>query len=120
MPLRKMSERQAAGRGEVPRTLRAAYHEAGRAAVQGSGPRPPWEERLVDRQRKVRGLYLAQARLLQRSGAAEDRSLGHKVEAFVRGLPQPDTRRLALARELRNAGLGPSREPGKTDKERRR
>lgn len=107
MPLRKMRERHQAGRGPPGEVQRAAYHEAAKAAL-GHVPRPAWERKLLERQAKVRGLYLAQARLLAHSGSPGDRALGAQVEAFVRSLPQPDTRRLALARELRaaNRALG--------------
>ncbi len=100
-PLRKMRERHEAGRGEPARVQRAAYHEAAQAAFGGQAERPPWEARLVERQTRVRGLYLAQAQLLGRSPNAADRMLSAEVAAFVRSMPQPDTRRLALARELR-------------------
>ena len=58
---------------------------------------------MLDRQCWVRATWLAQARLLQSSANAADRSLGAQVEAFVRGMPQPDSQRLALARELHAA-----------------
>ncbi len=103
MPLRKMRERHEAGRGEPARVQRAAYGEAARAAFGGQAARPAWEGRLLERQARVRGLYLAQAQLLARSGSPADRALGAEVAAFVRSMPQPDTRRLALARELRAA-----------------
>jgi len=62
-----------------------------------------WERRTAARQVQVRALYVAQARLLQSSAAADDRRLGDAVEAFVRSLAPPDSQRLALARELRAA-----------------
>jgi hypothetical protein len=95
---------------------RSAYREAAGAAFQGRTERTPWEQRIVARQQAVRSLYLTQARLLARSNDPADRTLGAKVEAFVRSMPQPDTQRLALARELRaaNARLGRSSpEPGR-------
>jgi type IV secretory pathway VirD2 relaxase len=102
-PLRRMRERHEAGRGEMARVQRAAYQEAAKAAFGGQTARAPWEGRLLQRQARVRRLYLAQARLLTGSADAEGRALGAKVEAFVRSMPQPDTRRLALARDLRKA-----------------
>jgi hypothetical protein len=68
----------------------------------------------------VRSLYLTQARLLGRSSDPTDRILGAKVEAFVRGMPQPDTQRLALARELRAANARLGRNGPETGKERGR
>ena len=58
---------------------------------------------MLERQRRIRSIYLAQARLLQGAATPEDRALGAAVEAFVHGMPQPDTQRLALARDLREA-----------------
>lgn len=119
-PLRKMRERRQAGLGELPRTQRAAYHDAAKA-VFGKQPSPPtWETKLLKRQARVRGLYLAQAQLLIRSPDAADRALGAEVAAFVRSMPQPDTRRLALARELRSANLalGHERSGGERERER--
>jgi hypothetical protein len=119
-PLRKMRERHQAGRGEPAKVQRAAYGEAAKAAFGGSAARLAWEERLLKRQARVRGLYLAQAQLLIRSPDAADRALGAEVAAFVRSMPQPDTRRLALARELRSANLalGHERSGGERERER--
>ncbi len=104
-PLRKMRERCQAGLGDLPRTHRAAYHDAAKAVFGKQPSAPPWETKLLKRQAKVRGLYLAQAQLLTRSPDAADRALGAEVAATVRSMPQPDTQRLALARELRSANL---------------
>jgi type IV secretory pathway VirD2 relaxase len=102
-PLRKIRDREEAGRGPMGRVRRTAYREAAGTAFQGQTERTPWEHRIVARQQAVRDLYLTQARLLGRSTDPADRALGAKVEAFVRSMPQPDTRRLAMARELRAA-----------------
>ncbi len=115
-PLRKIRDRQEAGEGQMAQVRRSAYREAAGAAFQGRTERMPWEQRILARQQAVRSLYLTQARLLARSSDPADRTLGAKVEAFVRSMPQPDTQRLALARELRaaNARLGRnSPEPGR-------
>lgn len=104
MPIRRLRERHEAGGPGPARTVRAAYQEAGRVAFGQDTQRRPWEIKLLDRQAKVRGLYLAQVRLLATSTHPSDRALAAKVEAFVRAMPQPDSRRLALARELRTAG----------------
>jgi hypothetical protein len=102
-PLRKLRDRQEAGEGPMAQVRRSAYREAAGAAFQGRTERTPWEQRIVARQQAVRNLYLSQAQLLGRSSDPADRKLGAKVEAFVRDMPQPDTLRLALARELRAA-----------------
>jgi type IV secretory pathway VirD2 relaxase len=100
-PLRKIRDRHEAGGGPMGQVRRSAYREAAGPAFQGRTERTPWEQRIVARQQAVRSLYLAQAQLLSRSSDPADRSLAAKVEAFVHGMPNPDTQRLALARELR-------------------
>lgn len=102
-PLRKIRERHEAGQGEPAKVRRSAYRDAAKAAFKGETARTLWETRMLERQATVRGLYLAQAHLLQQSADPSDRALGSKVEAFVRSMPQPDSQRLALARELRSA-----------------
>ncbi|ODT89089.1 relaxase/mobilization nuclease domain-containing protein [Phenylobacterium sp. SCN 70-31] len=115
-PLRKIRDRHEAGGGPMAQVHRSAYREAAGAAFQGRIERTPWDQRILARQQAVRSLYLSQAQLLGRSNDPKDRALAVKVEAFVRSMPQPDTQRLALARELRavNARLGRGGpEPGK-------
>jgi hypothetical protein len=115
-PLQKMRERHERGEAPIPRLRRSAYREAAGAAFQRDAERRPWERRLLERQRTVRGLYLAQAQLLARSPDPADRDLARKVEAFLRSMPQPDTQRLAMARELRAAARSqaPDRAAGKS------
>ena len=98
-----LMQQYAAGRGAMPRVLQDAYREAAQAAFQIDLTRRPWEASITARQASIRATYLAQAKLLQRSSGAEDRALGEEVELFVRQMPAPDSRRLALARELRSA-----------------
>jgi type IV secretory pathway VirD2 relaxase len=115
-PLRKIRDRHEAGTGAMARVRREAYRNAAQAAFGGATSTPPWESRLLRRQTHVRGLLLAQARLLQSSPDAAEQALAVRVEEFVRGMPAPDTQRLALARELRaaNARLAPDRgDPGR-------
>lgn len=102
-PLRKIRERHEAGHGEPAKVRRAAYHGAAKAAFSGKTAPEPWERRLLERQAKVREAYVAQPRILEQSSDPADRALGIKVAAFVRAMPQPDSQRLALARELRAA-----------------
>jgi hypothetical protein len=94
-PLRKIRDRQEAGKGPVSQIRRSAYREVSGAAFQGKTERTPWEHRIAARQQAVRSIYLAQARLLGRSSDPADRNLAAKIEAFVRGMPAPDTQRLA-------------------------
>jgi DNA polymerase II large subunit len=49
----------------------------------------------------VRLLYMSEARVLMGSPDEADRALGRAVAKFVRDMPEADTQRLALARELR-------------------
>lgn len=114
--VRKLRERADAGRGAPPWVRREAYQDAARAAFGGDPEPLIWEARSLERQRRTRGLYLAQARILAASGDPRDRDLGRAVEAFVKGMPAPDSQRLAMARELRQAnrerggGTGPARD----------
>lgn len=101
--IRKLRERAEAGVGPPVRVHRDAIHAAARAAFGGDAEPTPWEKHLVQRQQRMRALYLAQALLLRRSADVTDRELAKKVEAFVRDMPAPDTQRLALARALREA-----------------
>jgi hypothetical protein len=107
--VRKLRERAEQGRGAMPDVRRQAYGEAARPAFGGDDAARVWVRRTTARQAQIRALYLAQARLLQASGDAEDRRLGGAVEAFVRSLAPPDSQRLALARELREANRTISR-----------
>ena len=119
-PLRKIQERHAGGRGDMAAVRRAAYRDAARAAFQGDTLPRTWEQKSADRQGRIRSIYLAQARLLQASTNPQDRELGGKVEAFVRSMPQPDSQRLALARELRAAAQSRLRDVGPSGPERSR
>jgi hypothetical protein len=57
---------------------------------------------------------------LAASPDAGDRNLGRRVEAFVQAMPQPDSQRLALARELRAANQRASQREGGNDRDRTR
>jgi hypothetical protein len=119
-PIRKIRERAEAGRGLAGWVRRAAYHEAAGLAFGGAARASPWDDRIVQRQRRVRALYLGQARLLQASDNPSDRALGRAVEDFVKGMPAPDTQRLALARELRAANAKLRDRPADQDRSERR
>jgi hypothetical protein len=118
--LRRIRDRHEDGHGPPGMVRQAAYRDAAKAAFQGQQGRRPWEDRLVERQAKVRSLYLAQAELLKRSGRLADQALGAQVEAFVRSMPAPDSQRLALARELRAANASMTRQQLEDGKERSR
>ena len=103
-PVRKLRERLAASAAGVPRVTAQAYREAAPLAM-GVGSAPtPWEAAIVRRQARIRALYLDQARMLAVSAEPEDRALARAVARFVAEMPAPETRRLALARQLRDAG----------------
>lgn len=90
--VRKARERFEAGAGPIPRVLASALREA----VREDGAGADWERRALERQRLVRRAYVAEALALKRSPDPEERALGAAVEAFVRGLPRPETRRMRL------------------------
>jgi type IV secretory pathway VirD2 relaxase len=101
MALRKLGERLRREGGPRPWTEQEAVREAAGAAFGADGELRPWEAAMAARQAQIRALYLAQARLLAASPEAEDRALAAQVQAYVREAPAPDSRRLAVARALR-------------------
>jgi type IV secretory pathway VirD2 relaxase len=113
--LRRIRERHETGRGQAGKIRQAAYREAAKAAFQSGGGRTAWEVKLVDKQAKIRSLYLAQAEQLKRSTDPSDKALGAQVEMFVRSMPAPDSQRLALARELRAVNKALDRQTGVSD-----
>jgi hypothetical protein len=118
--VRRVQDRFRAERGDMAQVRRSAYREAVKAAFQGDIEPRVWERRTSERQGVVRALYLAQARLLSGSSDPLDRQLGAKVEAFVRTMPTPDTQRLALARELRDANQAINQDRAAETRERTR
>ena len=102
-PVRKLRERLAASGAGVPRVIAQAYREAAPAALGRATEAPPWETAIARRQARIRALYLAQARVLGSSPDPEDRALARSVARFVTEMPPPDTQRLMLARQLREA-----------------
>lgn len=92
-------------RGVVPDTDKRAREDVVRAAKAGGviGARP-WEAKVRDRQAKIRAQYLAHAKELERTGKGSDRALAMKVREFVARMPDPETRREQLSRELAVAG----------------
>jgi hypothetical protein len=95
-PVRKARERFEAGTGAMPRVLAGALREAAR----GEGGGAAWEHQAIERQRLVRRAYVAEALALVRSNDPHERELGRSVEAFVRGLSKPETRRMRLRDEI--------------------
>lgn len=110
-PIRRIRKRHEQGRAVIGQVARAKLREAA-AIVFGDSVSPTaWEQRIADRQARIRRVYLAQAQLLQASSEPSDRMLGVDVEHFVRSLAPPDTERLALARALREANELARRRP---------
>jgi type IV secretory pathway VirD2 relaxase len=118
MAVRQIEARHAAGKGARGRVRAGALQNAGKAAFGDAHTPRPWEQKLVDRQARIRALYLAQAQVMIESPDGRDRRLGAKVETFVKTMPQPDSQRLILARALRrtNAILSVSRDRGDRDR----
>lgn len=108
-PLRRIRQRFAAGVGAMARVERSAWRAAAADLAGGPAAARDWDAALSARQARVRALYLGQARLLQGAERPEDRALGQALEAFVRGMPAPETRGQAYARRLREAAR--AREP---------
>ncbi|PZO00602.1 MAG: type VI secretion protein [Hyphomicrobiales bacterium] len=90
-------------RGVVPNTDKGAREDVVRAAKAGVGAARPWEAKARDRQVKIRAQYLAHAKELERTGNGSDRALAMRVREFVAKMPDPETRREQLARELAGA-----------------
>ena len=108
--LRQMADRSRGTTAAASRTHREAMKEAAAATFGADAALRPWERMIGRQQARVRSLYLQQAALLDRSPDAVDRELAALVRAVVKEMPAPDSRRLALARALRdlNGRLDPS------------
>ncbi|WP_372784649.1 relaxase/mobilization nuclease domain-containing protein [Phenylobacterium sp.] len=119
-PVRKLRDRHEAGAGPLPEVRRFAYQEAGRAAFGGDTAPRPWETQLRTTQVRIRQTYVREAQILRSSADPQDRALADRVMAFVQSLPQPDSQRLALARELRKANRGIELAQAKPEGERSR
>ncbi len=87
-------------RGVVPETDKGARDDVVRAAKAGVVGARPWEQKARERQAKIRAQYLAHAKELEKTGKASDRDLAKKVREFVAKMPDPETRREQLVREL--------------------
>lgn len=98
-PVRKARERfERTGKNE-PRVLREARREAEGLARRG-GKAQPWDETMRQRQAQVRSTYRAAAKVLAASSDPKDQALGRSVEAFVKAMPAPVSRRVAMARSI--------------------
>ena len=97
--VRKARERfERTGQSE-PRVLRAARREA-EALARGGAKAQPWDEQMRMRQAEVRSTYQAAARVLAASTDPADKALARDVQAFVKAMPAPVSRKVALARQI--------------------
>lgn len=114
--VRKARERfERTGQNE-PRVLREARREAEALARGGTKPQP-WDEQMRRRQAQVRATYQAAAKVLAASGDPRDQALAKDVQAFVKSMPPPVSRKVALARQIvverQRARTGPEATPGR-------
>lgn len=112
--VRKARERfERTGQNE-PRVLREARREAEALARGGAKPQP-WDEQMRRRQSEVRATYQAAAKVLAASGDPRDQALAKDVQAFVKSMPPPVSRKVALARQMaverQRARKGPETTP---------
>ena len=114
--MRKARERfERTGQNE-PWVLREARCEAEALARGGAKPQP-WDELMRRRQAEVRATYQAAAKVLAASNDPRDRALARDVQAFVKSMPAPVSRKVAMARQIvvdRQRGRGaPEATPGR-------
>ena len=112
--VRKARERfERTGQNE-PRVLREARREA-EALARGGASAQPWDEQMRRRQAQVRATYQAAAKVLAASGDPHDQALAKDVQAFVKSMPPPVSRKVALARQIvverQRARTGPETTP---------
>lgn len=98
-PVRKARERYERTGQNEPRVLREARREA-EALAGGKAGVQPWDKQMLRRQAEVRATYMEAAKVLATSSSAQDRALARDVEAFVKAMPAPVSRRVAMARDL--------------------
>lgn len=97
--VRKARERfERTGKNE-PRVLREARREA-EALARGGARAQPWDEQMRLRQAEVRSTYQAAARVLAASADPLDKALARDVQAFVKAMPAPVSRKVAMARQI--------------------
>jgi type IV secretory pathway VirD2 relaxase len=97
-------------RGEQPRVERLAREEIVREARAGKSSARPWEAKARERQSAIRKSYRRQAADLQRSASGADHELATKVLKFVADMPELETKRYRLLKELAEA-IGKTRPP---------
>ncbi len=97
--VRKARERfERTGKNE-PRVLREARREA-EGLARGGVRAQPWDEQMRLRQAEVRSTYQAAARVLAASADPLDKALAQDVQAFVKAMPAPVSRKVAMARQI--------------------
>lgn len=105
-------------RGKQPRVERLAREDIVKEARGDKRSARPWEEKLQERQTAIKAAYRRQAEDLRRSQSAADRELAAQVLHFVADMPELETKRDRLLKELAKA-IGSARLPqSQKDKER--
>jgi hypothetical protein len=105
-------------RGEQPRVERLAREETVREAHGNKISAHPWDAKTRERQMAIKEAYRRQAEELQRSVSAADRDLATQVLQFVANMPEFETKRDRLLKELAKA-ISKTRPPQRRrDKER--
>ena len=97
--VRKARERFERTGANEPRVLREARREAEALAHGGAKPQP-WDKQMLQRQAEVRSTYQAAARVLAASADPKDKALARDVQAFVKAMPAPVSRKVAMARQI--------------------
>ena len=90
-------------RGEQPRLERLAREGSVRELRAAKSAAPPWETKTRERQVAVKEAYRRQAEELKRSATAADRDLATQVLQFVAAMPEFETKRDQLLKELAKA-----------------
>jgi type IV secretory pathway VirD2 relaxase len=101
-------------RGEQPRVERLAREEIVREARRVKSSARPWEAKTRERQTAIREGYRRQATELKRSASAADRDLAAQILQFLASMPDFETMRGRLLKELADTiSKAKSREPEK-------
>jgi len=108
-------------RGEQPRVERLAREEIVNEARGVKRSARPWEGKTGERQAAIKAAFRRQAEDLRRSASAADRDLAMQVLQFVANVPEVETKRDRLLKELAQAisRTEPFRQGKENEKERR-
>ncbi|KAF0135954.1 MAG: hypothetical protein FD139_2547 [Methylocystaceae bacterium] len=90
-------------RGEQPRVERLAREGIVREVRAGKSAAPPWETKTRERQAAIKEAYRRQAEELKRSASAADHDFATQVLQFVADMPELETKRDRLLKDLDKA-----------------